>query len=274
MYGDIKRYKMLIIIPLAILFLSMYLFMCLEDVKKDIDLTGGMQIMILMEKDVNAKEIENILKEYEVKVRVAKSFEKTTVFIQYTKNITAEEIVEKIKKYGYEVLDYSTQQISPALAKEFYKQMINAIIIAFIFMSIVVFFIFREILPSFYVIFTIAIDIFEAFVFSQFFGIPLSIASIAGFLLLIGYSVDANILLTARVLKSENGIKENLEKAFKTGITMAITTITALLVIVIISSSSVLKQIASVLLIGLVLDIINTWFINGVVLRWWVERKK
>lgn len=274
MYGDVKRYKVLIGVPLAIFLLSVYLFISLGEIKKDVDLTGGIQITVLTEKNVNPRVVENILKEYEVKVRTAKGFEKTTVFIQYAKNVTAEKIVEELKNYGYEISDYSVQKISPALAKEFYRQMISAMIIAFIFMSIVVFVIFREFLPSFYVIFTIAIDIFEAFVFSQFFGIPLSIASIAGLLLLIGYSVDANILLTARVLRAEGNIKENLEKAFKTGLTMSITTITALLVVVIISSSSVLKQIAGVLLIGLIIDIINTWFANGVVLRWWVEGKR
>lgn len=274
MYGNIKRYKMLIIIPLAILLLSIGLFFSMKEVKKDVDLSGGTQITVLTKKDISAQVVESILKEYEVKVRVAKGIGKNTLFIQYAKNVTPEEIVEKLKKYGYEITDYSVQKISPVLAKEFYNQMIGAMIIAFVFMSIVVFVIFREPLPSFYILFAVAADIFETFIFSQFFGIPLSIPSIAAFLLLIGYSVDTDILLTTRVLRAEGDVGEKLEGAFKTGITMSITTIAALTAVFIVSSSSVLKQIASVLLIGITLDMINTWLANGVMLRWWIEWKK
>ncbi len=274
MYGDIKQYKLLLIIPMALLVLSAVLFLSIKEVKKDIDLSGGTQITALTTKDVNTRVIENLLKEYEVKVRIARGFEKNTLFIQYAKNVEPEEIVSKLRKYGYEIADYSIQKISPALAKEFYAQMIGAMLIAFIFMSIVVFVIFREILPSFYVLFAVASDIFETFVFSQYLGIPLSIPSIAAFLLLIGYSVDTDILLTTRVLKGEGELGEKLKGAFKTGMTMSLTTIVAVSVVFLISSSSVLKQISAILLLGIWLDMINTWFANGVMLRWWIERKK
>lgn len=274
MYGNIKNYKVLIAIPVILLLLSIALFFSMKEIKKGIDLSGGTQITILTSRELNAKEIEKVLKEYNVNVRIAKGIEKNTVFIQYAKNVKPEKIIEELKKAGYEIDNYSVQKISPTLAKEFYGQMISAIVVAFIFMSVVVFIIFRDPLPSFYVIFAVASDIFEAFVFSQYLGMPLSIPSIAAFLLLIGYSVDTDILLTTRVLKREGEIEEKLEGAFKTGVTMSLTTIAAVGAIFIFSTSSVLKHISSILLIGITLDIINTWLANGVMLRWWVERKK
>jgi len=59
----------------------------------------------------------------------------------------------------------------------------------------------------------------------------------------------------------------------KTGMTTAGTTIGALAVLYISSVSSVLSQIASVLLIGLVLDIVNTWIQNAAIIKWYAVRK-
>jgi preprotein translocase subunit SecF len=40
------------------------------------------------------------------------------------------------------------------------------------------------------------------------------------------------------------------------------------------TQSEVLKQIMTILLIGLVVDLINTWIQNAGILRWYVEKKE
>jgi len=53
----------------------------------------------------------------------------------------------------------------------------------------------------------------------------LSTAGIAAFLMLIGYSVDTDILLSSHLLKrKEGGMWVRLHSAFKTGIMMSVTT--------------------------------------------------
>ncbi len=272
MYGNIKHYKVLIVIPLAILAFSVFELFTMK-ISKGVDLEGGTQLAIAFEKEPKASTIEDILKEYNAKVRIAKGYEKTTVFVVYKGNTPPEEIVKKLKESGYEISDYSVQKVSPMLAEKFYAQMISALVVAFIFMSIVVFFIFRNVLPSVYVLFAVASDVVEAFVFSQLLGIELTIPVISALLLLIGYSVDTDILLTSKVLRGSGSLSERLNSAFKTGITMSLTTLGALASVVFLSSSAVLKHIATVLFLGIVFDIINTWLANGVALRWWVERK-
>ncbi len=272
MYGEIKNYRMLIVIPIAILVFSLFKLFTTE-INKGVDLEGGIQISFLFEKEPNPKVIEKILKHYRVKVRIAKGYEKTTVFLIYKGDYPPEEIIKKLRENGYEIDDYSVQKISPILAEKFYGQMLSALAVAFIFMSVVVFFIFRKLLPSFYVLFAVASDVIEAFVFSQLLGIELTIPVISALLLLIGYSVDTDILLTSKVLKGSGSLSEKLNSAFKTGITMSLTTLGALASVVLLSSSAVLKHIATVLLFGIVFDIINTWLANGVALRWWAERK-
>jgi len=104
-------------------------------------------------------------------------------------------------------------------------------------------------------------------------GIELSLATVAALLMLIGYSVDSDILLTMRVLKRQGKLEEKLAGAFRTGIIMTTTTITAILamwLVALLGQITVIWEIATVLLIGLVADLINTWLTNAAIIKWYV----
>jgi preprotein translocase subunit SecF len=118
-------------------------------------------------------------------------------------------------------------------------------------------------------------DILMTLAFMQVLGVDLSLAGLAALLMLIGYSVDTDIMLTSRLLKEseDRTMKEKLRRAIKTGLTMTLTTIGALIALLLSAISPVLSQIATVLLIGLVFDIMNTWLMNSVILKWYCERK-
>jgi preprotein translocase subunit SecF len=91
--------------------------------------------------------------------------------------------------------------------------------------------------------------------------------------MIIGYSVDTDILLTTRVLNKKGGTNEELIGAFKTGITMGLTSFIAIAtaLIVVYSFGSVLNQIFIILLIGLAFDILNTWITNASILKWYAD---
>ncbi|MGZ7159956.1 MAG: hypothetical protein ACXVHR_05745 [Methanobacterium sp.] len=158
------------------------------------------------------------------------------------------------------------------------NQVYWALAIAFIFMSITVFIIFRNFVPSMAVILAALSDIIIAAGGMSLFGIPLSLASVGGLLLLIGYSVDTDILLTTRVLKRREGtITERALGAMKTGLTMAAAAIGAMAALFIVTvffipSAEALASIAAVLIIGLIADILATWLMNLGILRWYMER--
>lgn len=62
-------------------------------------------------------------------------------------------------------------------------------------------------------------------------GIKMGTAGIAALLMLIGYSIDTDIMLTTKVLKrKDTSIHKAVRKAFKTGMTMTLTTIAAVTV--------------------------------------------
>jgi preprotein translocase subunit SecF len=175
------------------------------------------------------------------------------------------------------------QHIGPTYGKNLQIQAIQAICISFIGMSIVVFLIFRTLIPSLAVILSAFSDIIIAAAFMRVAGIELSLGTLAALLMLIGYSVDSDILLTNRVIKRRGTVDEKVSRAMHTGITMTTTTLAALAVMYLVSTFSylvipsftqitLLSQISIVLIAGLFADMMNTWLLNTGILRWYVMK--
>jgi preprotein translocase subunit SecF len=94
--------------------------------------------------------------------------------------------------------------------------------------------------------------------------------------MLIGYSVDTDILLTNRLLKrSEGTTNERIFGAFKTGILMTLTALFAVLPAFFIVSGlpDSFRQIFLILALGLSADIFNTWLTNASIIKWYCEKK-
>jgi len=281
-----KNYKLLFLIPLALLlfslvYLGIFYYKNNDFIYKDISLTGGTSATISGEIDINNLEqflsgkLEdvNTRKIYDLLTR-----EQKAVIIE-TKS-SAEETKQILEDYlGYELNseNSSFEFTGSALSESFYKQLLIAILFAFVFMAIVVFIIFRTFIPSLAVIMSVVADTIMTLALVNLLGIKMSSAGIIAFLMLIGYSVDTDILLTTRLLKrTENLINKRLFEAFKTGITMTLTSLLAVVMalFVVKSFSPVLTQIFTILSIGLSFDILNTWITNASILKWYMERKK
>jgi len=135
---------------------------------------------------------------------------------------------------------------------------------------------FLQSLPSIAVIFAAFADIVMALAVIDFFGIKISAAGLAAFLMLIGYSVDTDILLTTRALrKREGALNERIYGAFKTGIFMTLTGLIAVLpaFFIVTGLPDSFRQIFLILAIGLGADIINTWLTNAGIIKWYCEKK-
>jgi preprotein translocase subunit SecF len=91
--------------------------------------------------------------------------------------------------------------------------------------------------------------------------------------MLIGYSVDTDILLSTRVLKRKEGtINERILSAMSTGFMMNITTLVAVSIALIFSQSQILTQIMTILFIGLIFDMLNTWIQNVGILKLYLDK--
>ena len=175
------------------------------------------------------------------------------------------------------------QQVGPIYGRDLQVQAVRALIISFIGMSLVAFLLFRTLILSLAIILSAFSDIMIAAAFMKVAGIELSLGTLAALLMLIGYSVDSDILLTNRVLKRRGTIEEKISRAMQTGITMTTTTLAALAVMYIVSTYSylvipsftqitLLSQISIVLIAGLIADMMNTWLLNTGILRWYVSK--
>jgi preprotein translocase subunit SecF len=172
--------------------------------------------------------------------------------------------------------DAKVDQIGATFGATLQQQATIALIFSFIGMAIVIFLAFRTFVPSGAVVLSAFADIVMTAAVMNIIGIPLTLPTTAALLMLIGYSVDSDILLTMRVLKRQGKLDEKLAGAFRTGIIMTSTTIaaaTAMLVVAFLAQITVFAEISAVLLIGLFFDVMNTWLTNAGIIKWYAIKK-
>jgi len=168
--------------------------------------------------------------------------------------------------------------MQPTLGEKLKTDGLKAAVIGYILMALVIFFAFRDLIPSIAVLLSATCDAVITMGFMSLFGIVLEPASLVALLMLVGYSVDTDVLLTSRILKKRKGdVNEGVDSAIKTGLTMTGTTFVVMVVVLFISTMithvATLASIASVLLLGLVADVSSTWFMNAGILKWYIEER-
>ena len=282
-----KHYKILLLIPIALIIFSLvYLVVMYNNtgdvMKKDITLTGGSSITIYegnVSSQTALRDLSSKLPNLDVRSisGIGTSSQKALTIDTTADWDSAKVVLEKY--FGYPLIQGENVDVEftgSTLSQSFYEQLLIAILVAFIFMSVVVFITFKTFVPSMAVIFSAFADILMALVAADLFGMKISTAGIVAFLMLIGYSVDTDILLTTRMLKRDEGtLNERIFGAFKTGVTMTLTSLFAVgfAWIVVQSFSAVLAQIFAILVIGLFFDMVNTWITNVSILKFYVEYK-
>lgn len=275
-------HKMLLVIPVAVFLISVAIFVNQyaqtgELLKRSIDMKGGLVVTINTEERLDTAAIELGLKQNfsPVTVREVRSFRGYGTVIETSADMKSDDIIAAVKAMGFDASDADVESIGPSLGASFWNQSQLAILGAFILMSIVVFILFRTVVPSVAVILSAFCDIFMTLAFMQLFGIELSLAGLAAILMLIGYSVDTDIMLTSRLLKESDDktLNDKLRHALKTGLAMTGTSIAAMIPLILLGISPVITQIATVLLIGLCFDIMNTWLTNYAILKRYCEKK-
>ncbi len=280
-----RYYEIIRLIPIVLLILSIFYLYSFNSkngdfVLRDTSLAGGTTITLLGDIDETALEAALKLSFSDVYVRQITDFSTgQSVATLVDSSASPEELKVSIESHlGYELnsQNSSIEFTGPSLSEGFYKQLIIALIISFILMSIVVSFLFRSFVPSIAIIFAALADIIFAVTLTNLVGLRISAAGIAAFLMLIGYSVDTDILLTTRVLKKgEGSINSRIYSSFKTGIFMTLTALVALLpaFFIITGLPDSFRQIFLIATFGLLGDIVNTWMVNTGILKWYAEKK-
>ncbi len=281
-----KYYRKLLLIPLVLLvasliYLGSYYNNTGDFFAKDISLTGGTSVTIYDSIDAIKLETDLANKLEDINTReifdVITQEQKAVIIETKSDGDLTRQVLQDYLGYELAEENSSFEFTGSALSESFYHQLIIALIVAFVFMGLVVLIIFRTTIPSSAVIISALADIIMTLALVNILGIKMSTAGIVALLMLIGYSVDTDILLTNRVLKRDEGsLNKRIYGAFKTGTTMTLTSLLALaLALIIISSFSiVLSQIFTILVIGLGFDLLNTWITNVSIIKWYAEKRQ
>ncbi len=185
----------------------------------------------------------------------------------------------------YEYADPEIKQAGAQYGASLQTQALKAIVVSFCLMAAIVFLIFRTFVPSVAVVLSAFSDIAIAAAFIAVAGIELSLGTVAALLMLIGYSVDSDILLTTRLLKRRGNLDDKVTNAMTTGLTMTGTTLAALIVMYLVATYShfiipslpqisIISDISIVLIFGLFADLMNTWMLNTGLLKWHLQRPR
>jgi len=280
-----KNYKILLIVSILTLILSLaYLYSFYSKTNdimiKDVTLTGGASITVYTDNPIDIKDVEDFLipKYKDISTRILTDL---STGEQLAFSVEAKADIDELKSSMEAFLGYSLNEknssmefTGSSLSESFYRELRGAMILAFVMISIVVFVIFRTPIPCIAVIFAAFSDIAITLAVVDMIGLRVSTAGIAAFLMLIGYSIDTDMLLTTRVLKRREGLLiDRMIDSMKTGLVMTGTSILAVLVGYFVAVSPVLKQVFLIISIGLFADMFTTWLGNTSMLKWYCDKK-
>jgi len=269
---DYDRYsnRQLAAVPLAVLALALlvlagWYLMTGAPVTPGIEFTGGTEIQIAT--GDSQAEIEQAFEFQPDEIQpVAGSNE----YIVATQVTDTDAVRSQAEAAGYEVVSIQTR--SASFGADSQRLALMGVGVAFVGMSIFTFALFRSFVPSLAVVLSAFSDIVIPLALMNVLGIPLSLGSVAALLMLIGYSVDSDILLNNHIIRRRGSFYESTCRAMETGVTMTVTSISAMTVMYIVSSLfqiPLLPDLAIVLVFGLVADLMNTYMMNLSLLRWY-----
>ena len=162
--------------------------------------------------------------------------------------------------------------VSAAFGSTLQTQALIGLVVAFAGMAALVFVMFRTFVPSVAVVVSAFSDIVVPVALMNVFGIELSLGSVAALLMLIGYSVDSDILLNNHILRRSGEFYESTYAAMQTGVTMTVTSLAAMAVLAVSATFfgiGLLSSIGIILVFGLATDLLNTYLLNLSLLRWY-----
>jgi len=269
---DYARYsdRQLAAIPLIVLLLALavlggWYLTTGTPVTPGIDFTGGTELQV--QSQASADEIQATLGAESVN-SVASAPNTYLVTFQSGETDT---LVQQARRAGYEV--QSVQSVSASFGGDTQRLALIGVGIAFAGMSVLTFALFRSFVPSVAIVISAFSDIVVPLALMNLFGIRLSLGTVAALLMLIGYSVDSDILLNNHVLRRSGGFYESAYRAMRTGVTMTLTSIAAMAVMAITATLfgiPLLPEIGTVLVFGLTVDLMNTYMLNMSLLRWYM----
>jgi len=272
-----KNYRKLMVIP-AFLFISAVFILASNYRKysspfpKDIDLSGGTVVTVYVSQA--NPEVRKMLEDRGFSVREIRKYgssELVALIVEAGPEFSEEEVVDIVNS-TFPSAKFDVRHVGPSMGASFMKSAQKAVAIGFILMGLILAAIFKVPIVALTVILSSFLNVFEAAAYMTLFGIKLAPHTIGALLMLMGWSVDSEVLFDTKILKRREGDpKERALNAMKTAMTMSAAVFASLLALYLFSTAKLVKDIAMILILGALFDLINTWFQSLSMVLWYVE---
>jgi len=271
--------RQLVAVPLAVLVLALaiiggWYLVTGAPANLGLEFTGGVELRIDADGEENMEErIETAFDREPDTIRTISATDEYVVIFRATEDDSdglASELDSQADDAGFEI--NALDQISPSFAADTAQTAIFGVGLAFLGMSVLVFALFRTFVPSIAVVASAFSDLVIPIAAMNLLGIEMTLGTVAALLMIIGYSVDSDILLNNSVLRRTGDFYESVSRAMRTGVTMTLTSTVAMIVMAIVASIfgiDLLRDIGIILAIGLCADMMNTYLMNVTLLRWY-----
>ncbi len=276
---DYTRYsnRQLAAVPLAILAIAIVIIagtfaLTGAPVHLGLDFTGGTQMRVAVNPHSNQPAHQQINNAFSTQPASIQSVPSDDTYILTFKqgDATTSQLSQQANQAHFDVR--SINSVSANFGGQVQQTALYGVIIAFVGMSLVVFVLFRSFVPSIAVVLSAFSDIMIPVALMDLLHIDLTLGTVAALLMLIGYSVDSDILLTNNILRRSGGFYESTYRAMRTGVTMTLTSLAAMAVMAIVATLFGIQLLASIgliLVFGLAADLMNTYLLNLSLLRWY-----
>jgi len=268
--------RQLVIVPLAVLAVALLVIfgwyvMTGAPANLGLEFTGGTELRIDVDGENPREQIEGAFSaEPESIQQVAADGAYIVSFGEG--EVSSTELETEAENAGFEIL--TIDQVSPSFGADTQLMALGGIAVAFLGMSLLVFAMFRTFVPSIAVVASAFSDIMIPLAMMNLLGINLTLGTVAALLMLIGYSVDSDILLNNSILRRTGDFYESTHRAMRTGVTMTLTSMSAMAVMTILAyifGIQIMTAIGLILVVGLAADLMNTYLLNVTLLRWYVH---
>ncbi len=277
---DKADYRILILVTPVI---ALLLLPAALSIRLGMDFTGGSELQLVTDRGLNAAQLESALSACapDAKAKVQQLSGKYSAIVRSRQEMTKPCVDAALASLGFSEEELShafPSTFKPELGRILMEQGVRIAFIAAVLVALVVIFAFRSPIPSIAVLQAALFDIIIAAGVCSLLGIELNLVGVAALLMLLGYSVDTDIVLTSKALKqSDKPFKETVNDAFLTGATMTGAALAAMGSIIVMTSfihMDALFQIATIIFCGLVADLGTTWLTNVGLLKWYLSKPR
>lgn len=275
---DYEEYsnKQLLVIPLSVLALALLVIAVWfvttgSPVILGIEFVGGTELRVTPNESVSSpqQELNTAFATEPSSVQSVPSQDSYIVSFR-GEGTDTDALTQQAEEAGFTV--QSSSQISPSFGQGAQKTALLGMLIAFIAMSLVIFGLFRTAVPSLAVVASAFSDIMIPLALMNLLGIELTLGTIAALLMLLGYSVDSDMLLNDYVVRRGGNFYDAVYEAMDTGLTMTTTSLISMAVLAVgatLLGIPLLQEIGIVIGLGLLVDVMNTYMMNVSLLRWY-----